>query len=135
MHENELLMNIMNPDKMVTITICSPLRNSELIDKYTAFYTALGNLVLTPVRYDLISKESKDQEKDLKNLHMIHHKKIEMADAILIINKDGYIGNDTKREMMSSSLLAKPVMYTNKDDDISEYYFNNNETYPIYICI
>ena len=38
-------------------------------------------------------------------------KRIELSDAILVINKDGYIGNSTKLEIEYAKKLNKEVMY------------------------
>ena len=41
----------------------------------------------------------------------LHFKKIEMADSIFIVNKDGYIGESTRREIEYAKHLGKPISY------------------------
>ena len=41
----------------------------------------------------------------------MHKRKIDMADAIYVINKDDYIGESTKSEIEYAKAMNKPVMY------------------------
>lgn len=127
-----LLKKIMDPNETVTITICSPLRNAYLIERYKAYYTALGNLVLTPINYGSITPI--DKEKDIENIHKIHDKKILMSDAILVINHNKYIGKDTTREILYAIENKIRVMYTEIDEDVDSIcIYNGNIKYPIYL--
>ena len=68
-----------------------------------------GNCVLTPV-YSVLNNYEKTNEQ-LEKLKQEHFKKIELSDAILVINKEGYIGNSTKFEIEYAKKLDKEVMY------------------------
>jgi hypothetical protein len=37
--------------------------------------------------------------------------KIDMADAVVVINPGGYIGESTRREIAYAERFAKPVLY------------------------
>ncbi|HHT96865.1 MAG TPA: hypothetical protein GXZ90_03095 [Clostridiales bacterium] len=41
----------------------------------------------------------------------MHKKKIDMADSVFIINKDGYIGKDTIQEINYACKQGKPIYY------------------------
>ena len=41
----------------------------------------------------------------------LHKRKIDMADAIYVINKDGYIGRSTLSEIKYAKAAGKEVMY------------------------
>ena len=58
-------------------------------------------------QYDNI-KLSADQ---LNMLSDIQNKKIEMADEIFVINKNGYIGDSTKTEIEFAKSLGKKINY------------------------
>ena len=58
-------------------------------------------------QYDNI-KLSEDQ---LNMLADIQNKKIEMADEIFVINKNGYIGDNTKIEIEFAKSLGKKINY------------------------
>ncbi len=63
----------------------------------------------TPV-YSVLNNYEKTNEQ-LEKLKQEHFKKIELSDAILVINKEGYIGNSTKFEIEYAKKLDKEVMY------------------------
>lgn len=53
-------------------------------------------------QFILLSKE---------NLKKIHFKKIELSDAIFVINKDKYIGEGTNLEIEYAKKLGKEILY------------------------
>lgn len=52
-----------------------------------------------------ISEEEKIQ------LDQLHMRKIDLADEILVINVDGYIGNSTRNEINYAAMQGKPIRY------------------------
>ena len=50
-------------------------------------------------------------------LDELHLRKIDLADEILVINKDGYIGESTRREIDYAESKGKPVCYMEKDNE------------------
>lgn len=44
-------------------------------------------------------------------LDELHKRKIEMADEVLVLNVDGYIGDSTKSELLHALRLSKKVRY------------------------
>ena len=46
-----------------------------------------------------------------KALDELHLRKIDLADEIFVINKDGYIGESTKREIEYAKAKGKPIHY------------------------
>ena len=47
----------------------------------------------------------------IKKLKEAHFKRIELSDAILVINKDNYIGNSTNLEIEYARKLEKEIIY------------------------
>ena len=41
----------------------------------------------------------------------LHYKKIDISDAIYVVNVDGYIGNSTSKEIEYAKKLGKEVIY------------------------
>ena len=68
-----------------------------------------GNCVLTPVYPILENCERTDEQ--LKKLKQAHFKKIELSDAILVINVNNYIGNSTNLEIEYAKKLEKEIIY------------------------
>ncbi|MFD5516329.1 hypothetical protein [Streptomyces sp. NPDC127066] len=53
----------------------------------------------------------------LKNqLDYLHHRKIDLADEILVVNPGGYIGESTRREIAYARSLGKTIRYTHSSE-------------------
>lgn len=99
---------ISNKDcKRKVITFCGSSRFHDLFHKLASEYTLMGWIVLMPHCY-----YENDSRPDLKDLLVeIHRDMIKMSDAILVVNKDGYIGNSTKEEIKFAEGLYKEIKY------------------------
>ena len=99
---------ISNKDgKRKVITFCGSSRFSDLFHKLASEYTLMGWIVLMPHCY-----YENDARPDLKDLLVeIHRDMIAMSDAILVVNKDGYIGESTKEEIKWADALHKEIKY------------------------
>ncbi len=93
---------------MKVITICGSMKfQKEMM--ITAEKLALeGNCILTPVYPVLNNEKTEEQLEELKNEHF---KKIELSDAIFVVNKNQYIGESTKLEIEYAMKLKKEIMY------------------------
>lgn len=91
------------------ICICGSLRfKQEIIDTHNAI-SRQGNIALMPI-FDVqnISKE---------NLIKIHNEKIKMCDLVVIVDVNGYIGDDTKKEIeLAKSLNKRLIFYSGKKE-------------------
>ena len=68
-----------------------------------------GNCILTPV-YPIL-ENCKRTDEQLEKLKQAHFKKIELSDAILVINVNNYIGNSTNLEIEYAKKLEKEIIY------------------------
>lgn len=93
---------------MKVITICGSMKfQKEMM--ITAEKLALeGNCILTPIYPVLNNEKTEEQLEELKNEHF---KKIELSDAIFVVNKNQYIGESTKLEIEYAMKLKKEIMY------------------------
>ncbi len=59
------------------------------------------------------SRPSKDDftKEEALMLDKMHKERIKLADAILVVNVDGYIGNSTSKEIEFAKALNKEIMY------------------------
>ncbi|MCM1215405.1 MAG: hypothetical protein NC548_12905 [Lachnospiraceae bacterium] len=76
--------------------------------------TKEGKIVLTPAIFEMSCPNSLD-DIDHAVLDVIHRQKMEMADEVLIINKDGYIGEDTQKEIDWCMRNGIPVKFLYPD--------------------
>lgn len=94
---------------MKVITICGSLKYQEDM-MITADKLGLeGDCILTPV-YPVLKDYNMTKEQ-LKNIKDGHLKRIELSDAIYVINKNNYIGESTKLEIEYAKKLGKEIMY------------------------
>lgn len=52
-----------------------------------------------------------DQEGVKEIVDTVHLRKIDLADEVFVINKDGYIGESTRREIEYAKNKGKPIKY------------------------
>lgn len=94
--------------KYKVITLCGSTRFKEDFERVNRELTLQGNIVISVGCFghngDTFSEDQKIMLDD------IHKRKIDMADAIYVINKNGYIGSSTKSEIKYALEHNKPVM-------------------------
>lgn len=94
---------------MKIITLCGSLKFKKEMMKVAEKMTLDGYCVLTPV-YPT-SNNIKKTEEELIKLKEGHFKKIELSDAILVVNVNYYIGESTRLEIEYAKSLGKEIMY------------------------
>lgn len=91
------------------ITICGSMRFSNDIMKIaTELETEKGYCVLQPV-YNTENKSFNDNE--LNNLVNAHFQKIDISDAIYVVNIGGYIGKSVSEEIEFAKNHNKEIFY------------------------
>lgn len=96
---------------MKTICLCGSLRFKKEYAEQELRFALEGYLVLLPT-YMWVDAQRSDQFLQYKPLFdEIHFRKIDLADEIFVINKDGYIGESTRNEINYAMKLNKPITY------------------------
>lgn len=99
------------------VCLCGSTRFSDEFRAANLRETLAGNIVLTigcDMRSDveIFGDMSEEELREIKNnLDLLHLRKIEIADEVLILNKNGYIGDSTRRELRYAQALGKPVRW------------------------
>ena len=94
---------------MKVITICGSLKYQNIMMEEAQKLTMEGNCVLTPT-YPVI-KDYKISQEEMNNLKESHLKRIELSDAIYVLNVDNYIGESTSIEIDYATSLNKEIIY------------------------
>ena len=94
---------------MKVITLCGSLKFKKEIMEIAEKMALKGNCILTPV-YPVL-ENYKRTAKQLKKLKEEHFKRIELADAILVVNVNNYIGDSTNLEIEYAKKLGKEILY------------------------
>ncbi len=95
---------------MKIITICGSIKYQREMIKISEVMELRGNCVL-PIIYP--ARESKDDytKEEFAMFDKMHKEKIKLSDAILVVNKDNYIGTSTKQEIDFAKSLNKEIIY------------------------
>ncbi len=91
------------------VTICGSLRYADEMKKIAVQLQLEKNYAVIQCVYN--SEGVKFQEKEASIFDKIHRKKIDISDAIYVVNIDGYIGNSTKNEIEYAIKNGKEVIY------------------------
>lgn len=94
---------------MKVVTICGSMKFAEQMQKIAwELETKKGYCVLQPVYHD---KKKTESFSELETLFLNHNKRIEIADAIYVVNINGYIGETTKNGIAFAKSNGKEVLY------------------------
>ena len=94
---------------MKVITICGSLKFQKEMMTVAEKMALEGYCVLTPV-YP-VSENMERTKEQLINLKEAHFKRIELSDAILVVNINNYIGDSTNLEIDYAKKLGKKIIY------------------------
>lgn len=96
--------------KAKVITMCGSLKYMNKIMEHSEKLQLEGNCVLSIIYPTHEDKDHyTDEQVDL--LDILHKQKIDMSDAIFVVNVNGYIGNSTRSEIEYAVQTGKEVIY------------------------
>ena len=96
-------------DIMKIITICGSMKFKDEIMMVAQKMALEGNCILTPTY--LVSKNLNLTNEQIVKLKEEHFKRIEISDAILVVNVNNYIGDSTKLEIDYAERMGKEIIY------------------------
>ena len=94
---------------MKIITLCGSLKFQKEMMGVAEKMALEGNCILTPT-YPVI-ENIEITEEQIAMLKEAHFKRIEISDAILVVNVNNYIGNSTTLEIEYAKKLGKEIIY------------------------
>ncbi|MFT3875833.1 MAG: hypothetical protein QM708_05345 [Propioniciclava sp.] len=94
-------------DRPRIVCICGSTRFRDEIMEANQRLTLAGVIVVAPALFQHRGDTITDEQKQV--LDELHLKKIDLADAVLIVDPGGYIGESTSREMAYARSSGKPV--------------------------
>ena len=97
--------------KYPVITLCGSTRFKDEFIKAQKRLTLEGNIVISVGVFGHSGDEEGWKEGTKQMLDNMHKRKIDMADAIYVINVGGYIGESTRSEIEYAKKHGKNVMY------------------------
>lgn len=96
---------------MKIITVCGSLRFYKEMMIITEKMELEGNCMLVPIYNPEKTNKDDFTEEEALMLDKMHKERIKLADAILVVNVDGYIGSSTTKEIEFAKSLNKGIIY------------------------
>lgn len=100
-------------NKYKVITLCGSTRFMDIFHKVEHDLTLKGYIVLSVEVFEKMTGEEISKEQ-IDLLNDIHRKKIDISDAIFVIDMHGYIGEATKSEIEYAKSIGKEIYYFSK---------------------
>lgn len=97
--------------KYHVITLCGSTRFKEQFLEAQKRLTLEGNIVISVGLFGHSGDEEVWTPGTKEMLDNMHKRKIDMADAIYVINPSGYIGESTRSEIEYAKANGKKVLY------------------------
>ena len=97
--------------KYPVITLCGSTRFKDEFIAAQKRLTLEGNIVISVGLFGHSGDDEVFTDNIKQMLDDMHKRKIDMADEIFVINKDGYIGSSTKSEIEYANATGKTVRY------------------------
>lgn len=97
--------------KFKVITLCGSTRFKDDFFREQKRLTLEGNIVISVGLFGHSGDNEVWTEGTKEMLDDMHKRKIDMADAIFVINKDGYVGSSTRSEIEYAKSTNKEVLY------------------------
>lgn len=91
------------------ICMCGSLKYTSILMTETERLTLLGYNVISVI-YETKSP-NEYTENDIEKFVKLHFEKIDLADAIYVVNVNGYIGSGTKRDIDYARSKGKEILY------------------------
>lgn len=100
--------------KYRVVTLCGSTKFKDDFLREQKRLTLEGNIVISVGLFGHSGDNEVWTENTKEMLDDMHKRKIDMADGIFVINKDGYIGSSTKSEIEYAIKTGKTVEYMEK---------------------
>ena len=102
--------------KYPVITLCGSTRFKEQFLEAQKRLTLAGNIVISVGLFGHSGDNEVWSDGTKEMLDDMHKRKIDMADAIYVINVDGYIGESTRSEIEYAKKNGKEVLYLEENE-------------------
>lgn len=93
------------------ITLCGSTKFKKEYELWNIVLTLSGHVVFSCALFSHVDKIEPSRI-DKAMLDVIHFKKIDLSDGIFVINKNGYIGESTEREIVYAKINDKFIWYS-----------------------
>lgn len=100
--------------KRKVVTLCGSMRFWDTIQEMNERLELENEYVVIGITPNVMDRDLTEYEKEL--LGELHKRKIDLSDAVFIVNVNGYIGESTKKEIEYAKEQGKEIIYYCKPD-------------------
>ncbi len=108
--DNDKLPFFQEKSNRKIVCLCGSTKFKADFERADREETAKGNIVLTVAMFGHLEGLDMDSE-EKKTFDAVHYDKIKLADEVLVINTNNYIGESTRKEIEYAQSLNKPVRF------------------------
>ncbi len=102
--------------KYKVITLCGSTKFKDEFIEAQKKLSLAGNIVISVALFGHSGDNEVWSDNVKEMLDDMHKRKIDMADEIFVINKNGYIGSSTKSEIEYAKQTGKAIKYLEKQN-------------------
>lgn len=121
------------------VTLCGSTRFKKEFFEWNQKFTRANCIVLMPGVFGHCGDKTTEKEKE--TLDKLHRQKIAMSNMVFIIDKNGYIGESTKKEIEFARYLGVPITFASeleennpeKEETLSNRSFNQDDKPLVYL--
>ena len=99
---------------MKTVTICGSMKIENEMRKIAFILETEKNMNVLQCVYNTENKEL--SEDDICALEAAHYRKIELSDAIYVVDINGYIGSSVSKEISFAEAHKKDIIFHSQHD-------------------
>lgn len=96
-------------NKRKVVTLCGSIKFWDKIQEMNEKLALENEYVVIGLTPRVINRDFTEHDKEL--LGELHKAKIDLSDAIFVVNVDGYIGESTRGEIEYAKQNGKEIMY------------------------
>jgi len=96
------------------ITMCGSTKFKDEFWYWAKELSLDGWIVIMPYCFGHVDSDKRINEKKY-DLDVMHFHKIDMSNAIFVVDKNGYIGDSTTREIVYAKHRGKQILYMSKE--------------------
>ena len=93
------------------VCLCGSTRFKDAFNAANLALTLAGYIVLSVGSFTQSDAELKLNDDKKKELDVLHKRKIDLCDAVLVLNVNGYVGSSTKSEIDYAHNTGRPLAY------------------------
>ena len=102
-------------NKRKVVTLCGSVRFWDKIQEMNEKLELENEYVVIGLVPHVMTRDLTEHEKDL--MGKLRKMKIDLSDAIFVVNVDGYIGKSTREEIEYAKEKGKEIMYLEKMEE------------------